>query len=512
MVASNEQLMERAAAVTSRPADCHGGAQTAGQPDEKGSMAPVGHRAAALALLRALFSRAFSTRHWHYFCIKYQDSSFTTVANKHLSAVVALLSATPTVSITMSSSSSSNTTTLIAGAVAAFAAGSLATAAWMKTSKKQQAFPATQNIRTVSPIEYPAYDYENDPKGSFLKICDMLIDEILQDLPENYDLPPRETDWLLKMLNYNVKGGKMNRGLMVVDAGVAIIGKNKIDNTTLCQLAVLGWSIEWLQAWLLVADDIMDSSVTRRGQPCWYKTLGDAWYIAINDAVTIESLVYKIIKRHFSYDSKLLLSLLDLMMETTLQTELGQLSDTLCDVLDLPDLTPERWQLIVTYKTAFYSFYLSVAFAMTLAGVQKKEAYNAARDILMEMGVYFQAQDDYLDCYATPEQLGKVGTDIADKKCGWLFTKAYHELATPEQRAFLDQHYGKCKVGSNEEQKIKELYTELGLPKIYADYEQASYDKIMSLKESQAGTTLEAAGVPWQVFETFLQKVYKRSM
>ena len=96
----------------------------------------------------------------------------------------------------------------------------------------------------------------------------------------------------------------MNRGLMVVDAGVSIMGKD-IDNKTVCQLAVLGWAIEWLQAWLLVADDIMDSSVTRRGQPCWYKTLGDAWYIAINDAVTIESMVYKIIKRHFSHDSKL---------------------------------------------------------------------------------------------------------------------------------------------------------------------------------------------------------------
>jgi geranylgeranyl pyrophosphate synthase len=49
-----------------------------------------------------------------------------------------------------------------------------------------------------------------------------------------------------------------------------------------------------------VADDIMDSSVTRRGQPCsWYnknKALGDAWYIAINYAFTIKSLVYKMIK------------------------------------------------------------------------------------------------------------------------------------------------------------------------------------------------------------------------
>ena len=216
------------------------------------------------------------------------------------------------------------------------------------------------------------------------------------------------------------------------------------------------------------------------------------------------------LKRHFSSHPQYL-QLVDLLLETTLQTELGQLSDTLCDILDLPDLTPDRWELIVTYKTSFYSFYLSVAFAMTYVGVAKKEAYDAARDILVTMGVYFQAQDDYLDCYGTPEQIGKIGTDIADKKCGWLFTKAYHQLANPQQKSFLNKHYGKCKVNSPEEIKIKELYTELGLPKLYAEYEQASYDKIMKMKDSEQGATLASAGIPWEVFEMFLSKVYKRS-
>ena len=39
-----------------------------------------------------------------------------------------------------------------------------------------------------------------------------------------------------------------------------------------------------------------------------------------------------------------------------------------CDNLDLQDFNIERWTAIVTYKTAFYSFYLSVAFAMVYAG------------------------------------------------------------------------------------------------------------------------------------------------
>merc|ERR1719487_2029045 len=114
--------------------------------------------------------------------------------------------------------------------------------------------------------------------------------------------------------------------------------------------------------------------------------------------------------------------------------ECGQLIDTLCINLDLKEFDLERWKLLVTYKTAFYSFYLSVALPMVLAGVEEVEEYNRAREILTIMGVYFQAQDDYLDCFATPEELGKIGTDIQDKKCGWLFVHAYNSLVSPEEK------------------------------------------------------------------------------
>ena len=51
-------------------------------------------------------------------------------------------------------------------------------------------------------------------------------------------------------------------------------------------------------------------------------------------------------------------------METTLQTELGQLLDIKCDTAPLSAFTLDRWTAIVKYKTAFYSFYLPVAMAM----------------------------------------------------------------------------------------------------------------------------------------------------
>merc|ERR1719469_1001409 len=107
---------------------------------------------------------------------------------------------------------------------------------------------------------------------------------------------------------------------------------------------------------------------------------------------------------------------------------------------------------------------------MIVSGERDPAAFNVARDCLVLMGVYFQAQDDYLDAFANPEELGKIGTDIMDKKCSWLFAHAYNQLSTPETKEYLTEHYGKCEVGSEEETKIKDIYKDLKLQELFAEY------------------------------------------
>eukprot|EP01061_Rhynchopus_euleeides_P045804 TRINITY_DN8404_c2_g1_i1.p1 TRINITY_DN8404_c2_g1~~TRINITY_DN8404_c2_g1_i1.p1 ORF type:complete len:416 (+),score=207.30 TRINITY_DN8404_c2_g1_i1:48-1250(+) len=364
-------------------------------------------------------------------------------------------------------------------------------------------FPKKGRSWLNSKVDYPQYDTAT-PKESFVKLQSFLLEDILKECKEGYEMPPAEVEWTRRMLNYNTVGGKMNRGLMVVESGVAIFKSRgiEIDNDAVCRFAVLGWCIEFLQAWLLMLDDIMDDSTTRRGQPCWYRN-EDVKLIAINDALMVECLTFKLLKRHFGSDPAYP-QLLDLFVETTFQTEVGQLLDTLCMNLGLTDFTTERWELIVKYKTSFYSFYMAVASGMILSGITDVQEYDRAREILVIMGVYFQAQDDYLDCYGTPEQIGKIGTDIQDKKCGWLFVHAFNNLASPEQKEFFRKHYGKCACGSSEEQKIKNIYSDLGLPSLYERYEAESYERIMSLKGGESQ-------VPWVVFEIFLNKIYKRT-
>eukprot|EP00163_Fabomonas_tropica_P022962 TRINITY_DN4022_c0_g1_i2.p1 TRINITY_DN4022_c0_g1~~TRINITY_DN4022_c0_g1_i2.p1 ORF type:complete len:206 (+),score=45.17 TRINITY_DN4022_c0_g1_i2:62-619(+) len=136
---------------------------------------------------------------------------------------------------------------------------------------------------------------------TFAKVFDDIAKEIIADFKANEDLPPEALEWIDRMMRYTVPGGKMNRGRTVLATLQAIKGKDNISEAEAKRANILGWCVEWLQAFFLVADDIMDGSVTRRGQPCWYKN-EDVGLIAINDSLFLEGLLYTILKKHFRSD------------------------------------------------------------------------------------------------------------------------------------------------------------------------------------------------------------------
>jgi farnesyl diphosphate synthase len=269
--------------------------------------------------------------------------------------------------------------------------------------------------------------------------------------------------------------------------------------------ALLGWMIELLQAFFLVSDDIMDSSKTRRGNPCWYLA-PKVGMIAINDAFMLESAIYLLLKKHFKQE-KSYIDIVELFHEVTFQTECGQLCDLITapeDSVNLDNFSLDKFSFIVIYKTAFYSFYLPVALALHYIGAATPKNLQTALDILIPMGEYFQAQDDYLDAFADPTVLGKIGTDIQDNKCSWLINQALRKV-NPEQRKLLEENYGQ--KDSQKEAKVKELYHELKLKDFYEQWEEERVTDIRSKIEKVD----ESEGLKKEVFEAFLQKIYKRS-
>ena len=180
-------------------------------------------------------------------------------------------------------------------------------------------------------------------------------------------------------------------------------------------------------------------------------------------------------------------------------------------------LTIHRHRTIVLYKTSFYSFYLPVALALLLCGfpVEKvhesdPDYYKLALDILLPLGEYFQIQDDYLDYAGTPEQIGKIGTDIMDNKCSWCINTALAH-ASSTQRVILDANYGR--KDAEAEARVKEVFREVGVDALYAQYEVEAYARINALIDavSEVRSPDGEAVLRRTVFRVFLEKIYKRT-
>lgn len=368
---------------------------------------------------------------------------------------------------------------------------------------------------TLTVIQYPLKEIEAavTDRDKFLCLYPMLREQLLQHMKDN-EMPTNAVEWCKQMMDYNVPGGKLNRGITVLTVYQALLQKNQnqpLSPYQVAQAAVCGWSIEFLQAFFLVADDVMDDSVTRRGQPCWYK-LSHVKLVAINDAFLLESFVFTILHQHFT-GTTYYARLVELLLDVIQKTEFGQLLDlttastttttpsTNANKDNLDKFSLEQYQRIVKYKTAYYTFYLPVAMGMILSGVTQPQAYHTAQTICCIMGEYFQVQDDYLDCFGDPTIIGKVGTDIQDNKCSWLIVQAL-QRCTPAQRQVLATHYGQWNDGKVA--RVKKLYNELQLPQVFATYEEESYQRIQTELDH---VTL----MPRAVFEVLLKKIYKRS-
>ncbi|KAI9561789.1 hypothetical protein GHT06_012750 [Daphnia sinensis] len=342
----------------------------------------------------------------------------------------------------------------------------------------------------------------------------------LKNSPPLHELPSMQ-EWVEKIVEYNLKGGKMNRGMAVVESFMILKNHQVSEEETKTAIA-LGWAVEMLQAFFLVADDIMDCSLTRRMKPCWYRT-NNLGVKAFNDSILLESLIYQIVSSYCK-NQHYYLPVLELFhdvsrpfthlfgsrgvffflyaVKVTMRTSLGQAMDLHSapnpnETPDLRKFTVETYDAIVKYKTAYYSFYLPVAVAMRLAGIRDNALLKRAEDILLPMGHFFQVQDDYLDCFGDPEITGKIGTDIEDGKCSWLIVTAL-PMCDSAQRQLIEAHYGTKNTESVN--LVKSLYQRFDIPKLYTEFEERSYKELTQMIEGIKHQ------LPTSIFQGFMEK------
>ena len=348
-------------------------------------------------------------------------------------------------------------------------------------------------------------------RQEFLDTFGEIVDVLEAELgAQGLALPPEAIARVRLCAEYNVPHGKLNRGLAVVECYRAFRGARSVqelDARERQDAYWLGWCVEWLQAFFLVADDIMDGSKTRRGRTCYY-LLDKIGLDAVNDALLLEAHIYRLLRQRFrgrADDAELHADLVDIFQEVTFHTELGQMLDLTCQAggqVDLSRFTEETLHRIYRFKTCMYSFYLPVALGMRLAGERDPQRYRQAEAILVEMGKFFQAQDDYLDCFGDPTVTGKIGTDIEENKCTWPVVEALKRMSD-EQRAVLAANYARRDADCVE--RVKQLYREVGIPEAFPAYETQSYQALQQQIEQLRPE------MPVGAFEFLLNKIYKRS-
>jgi geranylgeranyl diphosphate synthase type I len=195
-------------------------------------------------------------------------------------------------------------------------------------------------------------------------------------------------------------------------------------------------SLELLHDFMLVHDDIIDKSDTRRSKPSMHKMLND--YLANYKNVKFNGQDLAIVLGDVMYAMAIqaLLSIkenkerkeraLKKLIEAAIFTGSGEFIELLYGVKDISKITKEDIYKIYDLKTAHYTFAIPLSAGAILAGASQKEI-NRLTKYGIYLGRAFQIKDDILGMFGDETKIGKSTlTDLQEAKKTILIWYAYN--------------------------------------------------------------------------------------
>ncbi len=271
---------------------------------------------------------------------------------------------------------------------------------------------------------------------------------------------------LLQVLKeFTLRGGKRLRAALVVN-GYRCFSSQETE-----AVWNVAMSIELLQSFLLIHDDVIDEDDVRRGGWTvhrWYHDLhlaqatrrnprqfgesmailcGDIAYVLANEIVGATDL-----------EAPIKGQVVVAMNRMIRQVIYGECMDVLCEE---QGATEADVFTICRLKSAVYTVEGPLHLGGILGGAVEEDLMQFSRYAL-PLGEAFQIQDDILGLFGDAEKIGKpVGSDIREGKRTFLIIKALEE-ATPGQRDFLQKMLGNREVELADVEKIREIIVDTG--------------------------------------------------
>jgi geranylgeranyl diphosphate synthase type I len=247
-------------------------------------------------------------------------------------------------------------------------------------------------------------------------------------------------------------------------------------------------SLELLHDFMLVHDDIIDKSDTRRGKPSMHAMLnkflrgnknikfnGQDLTIVIGDVLFAMSLnAFLSIKEDLRRKEMALKKLIDAAM----YTGSGEFIELLSGLKGIDKIRKQDIYKIYDYKTANYTFASPLAIGATLAGAKPQQANR-----LFQYGIYlgraFQIKDDILGMFSEEKKIGKSTlTDLQESKKTLVIWQAYQNLPK-KKRLVVEKILSKNNVVRNDLLIMRRLVIESGA----LDY--AKKEILDSIKKAQ---------------------------
>jgi geranylgeranyl diphosphate synthase type I len=275
----------------------------------------------------------------------------------------------------------------------------------------------------------------------FLKIkkrVDSELTRYVRDLDRLYSLNAISPILSRRIKEFITRKGKRIRPILFA---IGYLGFAKKPASGLYRSAL---SIELLHDFMLVHDDIIDRSSTRRGKPSMHamfnkyltgrkgiKFSGEDLAIVTGDVLYAMALHTFLSVREENPKNKE--AALKKLIESAFYTGCGEFIELLYGGKGIEEIKKDDIYKIYDLKTANYTFASPLTIGATLAGAKEKEIRR-----LFQYGIYlgraFQIQDDILGIFSEEKEIGKSNlTDLQEAKKTLLIWYAYHNARAKDK-------------------------------------------------------------------------------
>ena len=276
---------------------------------------------------------------------------------------------------------------------------------------------------------------------------------------------------LILLKEFSMRGGKRIRPALLYH-GYACFAKphDEVLNASL--------SIELVQSYFLIHDDIMDKDDLRRNGPTIHKSyenifqkkrIKDSKHLGLSLAICAGDLACALANQILAntlfspHEKSRAFAKLNTMIAKVIH---GQVLD-----VSFPyrkNLTEQDLLGMYALKSATYTVEGPLHVGALLAGA-KTQNLRQLSAYAIPLGIAFQIQDDILGMFGTEKQIGKpVTSDVEHGKKTLLILNAL-EKGDTRQKKFIDSVLGR-KCSSNQHEQLKKIIVETGALGYCKDY------------------------------------------